>query len=52
VRFIWNHVSSSPGSGCMLADHMGLGKTLQLITLIWAFFNNPPQVGDPLPKTH
>ena len=27
IRFIWQHIGGSPGSGCVLADYMGLGKT-------------------------
>jgi hypothetical protein len=32
VRFMWEHVSRN--RGCILADSMGLGKTLQAIALI------------------
>ena len=35
VRFMWNNiVKSSLGQGCLLAHEMGLGKTMQTITLL------------------
>ncbi|KAK5664175.1 hypothetical protein OQA88_391 [Cercophora sp. LCS_1] len=36
VRFMWNHVvvESSVRQGCLLAHEMGLGKTMQVITLL------------------
>ncbi|CAI5715171.1 unnamed protein product [Peronospora destructor] len=40
VRFLWSHVAVEPvGFGCVLADFMGLGKTLQVITTVQAFLS-------------
>ncbi|KAG6612347.1 transcriptional regulator ATRX [Phytophthora cinnamomi] len=40
ARFLWNHVAVEPvGFGCVLADFMGLGKTLQVITTVQAFLS-------------
>ncbi|RQM14516.1 hypothetical protein DD237_008451 [Peronospora effusa] len=40
VRFLWSHVAVEPvGFGCVLADFMGLGKTLQVITTAQAFLS-------------
>lgn len=35
VKFLYSHVAA--GHGCILADYMGLGKTLQVITVIYSF---------------
>ncbi|KNC55264.1 uncharacterized protein AMSG_10901 [Thecamonas trahens ATCC 50062] len=37
IQFMWDHVSTSTGFGCLLAHDMGLGKTLQVVSLIEAF---------------
>lgn len=34
VEFIWSHIVSNREPGCLLADFMGLGKTLQVITAL------------------
>jgi SNF2 family DNA or RNA helicase len=40
VRFLWKQITASNGGqGCILADHMGLGKTLQVISLIHLFLS-------------
>ncbi|KAG3113169.1 Helicase [Phytophthora idaei] len=40
ARFLWSHVADEPrGFGCVLADFMGLGKTLQVITTVQAFLS-------------
>ncbi|XP_044264411.1 transcriptional regulator ATRX homolog isoform X1 [Tribolium madens] len=48
VQFMWeacyesvNILKTMPGSGCILAHCMGLGKTLQVITLIHTLFTHP-----------
>ncbi|KAL4158929.1 hypothetical protein PRNP1_004703 [Phytophthora ramorum] len=40
AKFLWSHVAQEPeGFGCVLADFMGLGKTLQVITTVQAFLS-------------
>ncbi|KXJ94786.1 SNF2 family N-terminal domain-domain-containing protein, partial [Microdochium bolleyi] len=38
VRFLWNQIVQKGGTrqGCLLAHSMGLGKTMQIITLLVA----------------
>lgn len=45
IRFLWNTVfesvsktNSTDGTGCILAHRMGIGKTLQIITLMYTIF--------------
>ena len=40
--------SGSSGSGAVLADAMGLGKTLQCIALIWALLKHGPYGNKPV----
>ncbi|XP_057660710.1 transcriptional regulator ATRX-like [Diorhabda carinulata] len=46
IQFMWNscyesieHIKSHPGSGCILAHCMGLGKTLQVLSLVHTLFS-------------
>ena len=39
IRFLYDRVVKD-GKGCVLADHMGLGKTLQLIGTLQSWFAN------------
>ncbi|EFA07270.2 transcriptional regulator ATRX homolog isoform X2 [Tribolium castaneum] len=48
IQFMWEAcyesveiLKTKPGSGCILAHCMGLGKTLQVITLIHTLFTHP-----------
>ena len=42
VHFMYNciNMTNKPFTGCILADAMGLGKTLQVIALIWTMISN------------
>ncbi|RPD67158.1 hypothetical protein L226DRAFT_549783 [Lentinus tigrinus ALCF2SS1-7] len=48
VRFLYECVMGlrkHEGQGCILADEMGMGKTLQTITLIWTLLKQNPYAG-------
>lgn len=51
VRFLWSHVQSARHGGCVLADYMGLGKTLQNISLMHTFLKNHKDEKNPHRKT-
>jgi len=40
VLFLWQHIQQE--KGCILADYMGLGKTIQNLSLIHAFLSYSP----------
>ena len=48
VKFMWDasfesieRIAKHPGSGCVLAHCMGLGKSLQVVTLVHTVLSNP-----------
>ncbi|KAH9943433.1 P-loop containing nucleoside triphosphate hydrolase protein [Epithele typhae] len=48
VQFLYECVMGlrkHEGQGCILADEMGMGKTLQTITLIWTLLKQNPYAG-------
>ncbi|VDC03609.1 unnamed protein product [Peniophora sp. CBMAI 1063] len=48
VKFMYECVMGlrkHEGQGCILADEMGMGKTLQTITLIWTLLKQNPYAG-------
>ncbi|KAI1417508.1 hypothetical protein F5Y13DRAFT_151166 [Hypoxylon sp. FL1857] len=54
VRFMWDQiVSSSTKQGCLLAHTMGLGKTMQIVTLLVAIADaagsNDPEISSQIP---
>ncbi|KAI1212367.1 uncharacterized protein F4807DRAFT_368194 [Annulohypoxylon truncatum] len=55
VRFMWNQiVDSATKQGCLLAHTMGLGKTMQIITLLVAITeaakSNDPTISSQIPE--
>ncbi|KAI0887140.1 uncharacterized protein GGS22DRAFT_185976 [Annulohypoxylon maeteangense] len=55
VRFMWNQiVDSATKQGCLLAHTMGLGKTMQIITLLVAIAeaseSNDPTISSQIPE--
>ncbi|KAI5864522.1 hypothetical protein GGS23DRAFT_595251 [Durotheca rogersii] len=56
VRFMWDQiVGSTTGQGCLLAHTMGLGKTMQIITLLVAIAqaarSDDPSISSQIPDT-
>ncbi|TDL24190.1 hypothetical protein BD410DRAFT_745512 [Rickenella mellea] len=50
VKFLYECVMGirkHEGQGCILADEMGMGKTLQTITLVWTVLKQTPYAGGP-----
>ncbi|KAI5123982.1 hypothetical protein M0805_006394 [Coniferiporia weirii] len=50
VKFMYECVMglrNHEGQGCILADEMGMGKTLQTITLVWTLLKQSPYFGSP-----
>ncbi|KAI0750810.1 P-loop containing nucleoside triphosphate hydrolase protein [Daedaleopsis nitida] len=48
VKFLYECVMGlrkHEGQGCILADEMGMGKTLQTITLVWTLLKQNPYAG-------
>ncbi|KAF8588695.1 hypothetical protein K439DRAFT_582988 [Ramaria rubella] len=51
VKFLYECVMGMrkhEGQGCILADEMGMGKTLQTIALIWTLLKQNPYTGNPV----
>ncbi|KAF8520381.1 SNF2 family N-terminal domain-containing protein [Hysterangium stoloniferum] len=51
VKFLYECVMGMrkhEGQGCILADEMGMGKTLQTIALVWTLLKQSPYGGNPV----